>query len=461
MKKVFNFLWKNFEKIFIWSSGARYEILETVPTEKAKYFGIGGTIIFTSLMACFSGGYAIFTAFKNFYVAIFFGLFWGALIFNLDRFIVNSMYSDGKHSISKMEILTGLPRLIIAIFLGIVISTPLEIKVFEKEVDFEINNIKAAKRKEFLDSSKVDQEISTKKTEKSHLESDLNNVRAGKTVAVIVSNRLNDLTSNKQSYQTQINNANNTIKVLRDKIQQIKDKAQNQSRELNQFEKYEIYDANKNINRLNNDATELNSKINSINSETSQLQSNELSNTTNALNSLNNQLNQINIEITNLQNKKAESDSLISREVQKYNGFMAKLEAFSILREKHSSLNLAAYFIMFLIIIIEISPVFFKMMVEKGPYDDIVNRIKHEINVRQLEIQSNINQEINTAVKINLEKHEIKLNAELHSNKEIVDAISKAQQEIAIVAIEKWKEEQKEIMRKSGSAIIESNTNNS
>ena len=72
-----------------------------------------------------------------------------------------------------------------------------------------------------------------------------------------------------------------------------------------------------------------------------------------------------------------------------------------------------------------------------------------------------INQEINTAVKINLEKHEIKLNAELHSNKEIVDAISKAQQEIAIVAIEKWKEEQKEIMRKSGSAIIESNTNNS
>jgi ABC-type Na+ efflux pump permease subunit len=54
-----------------------------------------------------------------------------------------------------------------------------------------------------------------------------------------------------------------------------------------------------------------------------------------------------------------------------------------------------------------------------------------------------------------------KINAELHSNKEIIDAISKAQQEIAIVAIEKWKEEQKEIMRKNGSSIIEPNTNNS
>jgi hypothetical protein len=80
--------------------------------------------------------------------------------------------------------------------------------------------------------------------------------------------------------------------------------------------------------------------------------------------------------------------------------------------------------------------------------------MKHEYKVRQMEIQSNINQEINTAVRIHTDKYEQKLNAELQSNKEILEAISKAQQEIAIVAIEKWKEDQKELLRNSNSSII-------
>ena len=97
-------------------------------------------------------------------------------------------------------------------------------------------------------------------------------------------------------------------------------------------------------------------------------------------------------------------------------------------------------------------------MTERGPYDDIVDRKKHEIKVQQLQLQSNINQEINIAVKIHTEKFEQKLNAELQSNKEIMESISKAQQEIAIVAIEKWKEEQKELMRQNGTGIINSNS---
>jgi len=97
-------------------------------------------------------------------------------------------------------------------------------------------------------------------------------------------------------------------------------------------------------------------------------------------------------------------------------------------------------------------------MTERGPYDDIVDRIKYETKVRQLELQSNLNQEINTAVKIHTQKFEQKLNSELQSNKEIIDAISKAQQEIALVAINKWKEEQKNKMANSDlSKIIQSN----
>ena len=66
----------------------------------------------------------------------------------------------------------------------------------------------------------------------------------------------------------------------------------------------------------------------------------------------------------------------------------------------------------------------------------------------------NINQEINTAVKIHTDKYEQKLNAELQSNKEILEAMAKAQQEIAIVAIEKWKEEQKELINQNFTGTI-------
>ena len=110
---------------FMWfCSGANKDILRRCPNESSKYFGIGGTILFTALMATMSGGYAFYTAFDNASIAICFGLFWGAMIFNLDRFIVNTMYSDGLPTISLKEILGGAPRLVIAIFLGIVISYP-------------------------------------------------------------------------------------------------------------------------------------------------------------------------------------------------------------------------------------------------------------------------------------------------------------------------------------------------
>lgn len=95
---------------FLWTcSGANKAVLRQCPSDYAKYAGIGGTILFTALMAAFSGGYALNFVFKNVYMAMAFGLFWGALIFNLDRFIVNTMYSDGKHTISWGEIKSGLP----------------------------------------------------------------------------------------------------------------------------------------------------------------------------------------------------------------------------------------------------------------------------------------------------------------------------------------------------------------
>lgn len=131
--------WGGLFNEFFWiCSGANRKILRQCPTEYSKYFGIGGTIFFTAAMAMLSGGYAFYTIFNSTPIAILFGIFWGLLIFNLDRFIVNTMYSDGKYTISWGELAAGTPRLIIAIFLGIVISTPLEMKIFEDRINSQL-----------------------------------------------------------------------------------------------------------------------------------------------------------------------------------------------------------------------------------------------------------------------------------------------------------------------------------
>lgn len=131
--------WGGFINEFLWlCCGVNRKVLRQCPTDYPKYAGMGGTILFTALMAMMSGSYALFTVFNNVYTAIAFGIFWGLLIFNLDRLIVNTMYSDGKVTISWQEITSGLPRIIMAIFLGIVISTPLEMKIFEDRINSQL-----------------------------------------------------------------------------------------------------------------------------------------------------------------------------------------------------------------------------------------------------------------------------------------------------------------------------------
>ena len=121
-------------KQFFWMcSGADTDLLDESPkSEQIKYAGIGGTVFFTAVMAFISGSYALFTVFDNLYIAIAFGIVWGLLIFNLDRFIVSTIKKQDNF---WKEFLQASPRIILAMIIAVVISKPLEIKIFEKEIN--------------------------------------------------------------------------------------------------------------------------------------------------------------------------------------------------------------------------------------------------------------------------------------------------------------------------------------
>ncbi|HHC79933.1 MAG TPA: DUF4407 domain-containing protein [Flavobacteriia bacterium] len=121
-------------KNFFWMcSGADPDLLNNSPkSEQIKYAGIGGTIFFTAVMAFISSSYALYTVFDNLYTSIAFGLIWGLLIFNLDRFIVSTIKK--RNSFWK-ELIQASPRIVLAVIIAVVISKPLEMKIFEKEIN--------------------------------------------------------------------------------------------------------------------------------------------------------------------------------------------------------------------------------------------------------------------------------------------------------------------------------------
>ena len=121
------------QDFFILCSGADASLLKTCSEgERNKYAGIGATVFFTAVMAFLASAYALYTVFDTIYAALFFGLVWGLLIFNLDRFIVSTIK---KRDSFGSELVQATPRIILAIIIAVVISKPLEMKIFEKEIN--------------------------------------------------------------------------------------------------------------------------------------------------------------------------------------------------------------------------------------------------------------------------------------------------------------------------------------
>jgi len=434
IKTVLNKPFKSINKLFLWASGADLDILKQAPTDNNKYFGIGGTILFTALMASFAGGYAFFTAFKNPTLAIVFGLFWGALIFNLDRYIVSTFgVGDGKKTISRQELLEAAPRLLMAMILGFVIATPLELKLFESEIKAEIarenlittqeQNTNAIEVAQFQNTQDLQEITTLRRITKEHEEE----------IASLKIKR--DEAYNK--YMCELNGTCGTGKPGEGPV---------------------FREAKAAYTQLNEEFTQLNSEY-SEKRRADYKRIEELNEKAEA----------------NLKNAK-EAVARTETDMQGRNGLLAQLSAISSLSYEEKAVMkiddegnqvishyetqkttvwYAKWLITILFIFIEIAPILFKMMTERGTYDDILDRIKHEAKVKQLLLQSNINQEINSSVKVHTAMNELKIEEELKANDDLIKNIAKAQAEVAAIAIEQWKEEQMDLVRNGKKKIIE------
>jgi len=129
-------MYKKLRDFFWFCSGVNDRILEECDTDHSKYFAIGATVFFTACFAGLSGSYAMYFVFSGSqYASLFslaFGLLWGFAIFNIDRYLIISIRKENR---PIKEFFAAMPRIILALMIGIVIARPLELKIFEKEIN--------------------------------------------------------------------------------------------------------------------------------------------------------------------------------------------------------------------------------------------------------------------------------------------------------------------------------------
>ena len=366
-----------FYRFFCWCSGVRLYLLKLCPTDFNKYFGIGIIVTFTGIMASISGGYALYTIFNNLTISCIFGIIWGLLIFSLDWYILASLKKEKK--IAK-EFLNTLPRILLAILLGIIISKPLELKLFEKEINQEL--ISMQKDLEINYKNKVSDEfdeIEVLQTENGRLYNEIKSREAYRDslFTLIIEE------AEGRSPTSMIGKG----PVYREKKQEF-DKVNNELIELK----------NRNIARISKNE----SRLNAIREEQ-------------------------NIEI-----------KMGTETSKNYDGFLAKTQALNSLSKKNKDVKYVNFFVILLFIIIESSPMLVKLMAPRGAYDILLDfeEKKNTIEIKRLtskiELENLISNESGPEAEIQ------KIKAKNSLQKYQLTRLIKAKKKVIDSKIKKW-----------------------
>src|SRR3954447_3169982 len=122
-------------------AGARPDILEVAPGARPRFVALGGVLLSTGGLAVLSAAFAVHMALGVWWpVALLIGLGWGTVVVNLDRMLLVGMAHDAS---LKRNLALAVPRVGLALILGVVISTPLTLQIFHREIDTEIVALQA------------------------------------------------------------------------------------------------------------------------------------------------------------------------------------------------------------------------------------------------------------------------------------------------------------------------------
>ena len=395
--RITEFLW--------WCAGADPYFMRLAPMQdRVKYAGIGGIVLCTGVLAGVSGAFAFYTIFgpkgdANDYsltasigiqiATMIFAIVWGLVIFNLDRFIISSTgKGDGTDSITWKEFAQALPRIIIALILGFAISSPLEIKILESEINSELSKFQA----EYAEG-------------------------LNKQTDLLFKQKRTGLEKDKAEYEGKVAEYEKGLTTFDTGIDELVSKQQAEMQDKR------AYGFGPVAQKMQNDIeTKRGEKDKYVNEKRTSVES------------WRKQLDQVNTKINAL------ADDLrieYKENEQKAHGYDGLLKRIQI---SHEIGGMVPWLILMVFLCIEMGPIFFKMMMTKGVYDFMVENYNHRRNVENGIYREDYIYEGKNGV-IHMEKWRY---LEVESAKLEKEEKTKKQDEINTTIINKWGESKKQ-----------------
>ncbi len=394
------------KQFLIMCSGAEASILDDprCVADRSKYAAIGATVLSTAALASLSGGYAIYTTFRNVPIAIGLGIVWALIIFNLDRYIVSTLRKQRiDPTLSKKERLAirgrelgrALPRFLLAVFIAVVITRPIELKLFEREINAALENrksdmlakIEQKKRAEFPQIDELvsqNEKLRTEIAGKEKQRDDLHELAMSEALGKLgerTTGRFGKGIVYEQRYQA----------YLKSELELSERRKQNESK-IAANEKW----------------------------------------------------------IASFESDRDKSTREARHQIEEMGGLLARLQIHSDLtgQKGNGSIALASWFIIGLFILLETAPIVVKLLSDRGPYDEICEAKDHEVYVSERRKISNINDDANTRVSLKRRRNAAILDAESRLRKGLIasmetlaaEELRRARSEIATTLIDNWRQ---------------------
>lgn len=227
---------------FFWLlSGAEISILKDCPTDYNRQASIGFTIFMTTLLAFFSGSYAGYYFSNSFLAAVVFGTIWALLIFSIDRSMVVTMKK--KPDEKQHFFLPFLSRFFLALLIAFVISIPLELLIFEENIEVGMDKYKKERNIEYRKIAK----------ESNDIEYHQNNISESEDKIADIKQQLRGEPTDAKyiSLRKGVNNLENELTQLKNNVEKTKREAQAAYNRVPT-----IYDYDKNERKINYNSSE-------------------------------------------------------------------------------------------------------------------------------------------------------------------------------------------------------------
>lgn len=366
---------QRFRQFVLALSGVHTETLQLVPSERSRFESLGWAILITSGLAVVSMWFALASAMNvNGILAIPVALCWGLVIMGIDRWLVTSMPIDNNRKFALAA-----PRIVLALLLGTLISTPLVLRIFQTEINAQIAAMQQNSYSTFLkqqQGSQVAQQVGTYSKELANLNTIINSHGA---------------TTGSNAGDPELVSYNSQLSSLQ---KQLTTWTQAKSQDLKEYscQKYGGADCPKagvgpaaqaslaSYNQASGQVTKVQGEINQvqqkITARTKELSSNSKADQQNRYAEALTQRPVVQEEYNTAVQRQNQLQAVFFTQNQASHGILTKLEALSQLSNSSLTVEVARFLLFLLFLVIECLPVTVKLLQKPGHYEAALAKAK-------------------------------------------------------------------------------------